>query len=198
MNYKERQGYTKLKVTLQQMRLMCNQGMFTEVEEPKIVYHMTDRANLKDILEDRKIKTFNDYMCFFFEDTKQIPLYLNLNGDLVGKEYHGTDGRIKKAKPLVIEDTVVLKLVPRRKETMVWYMENVSQTITEEEFGENYPIVKMMWEEFDKCRLCHYADFAFRDDSVEVLELSDIMQNVAPDIQKIIDFKTKYEAEYFK
>ena len=65
MNYKERQGYTKLKVTLQQMRAMCSKGMFEEVAEPKVVYHMTDRANLKDILETGKIKTFNDYMCFF-------------------------------------------------------------------------------------------------------------------------------------
>ena len=81
---------------------------------------------------------------------------------------------------------------------MAWYMEKNAYKVTEEDYKDYYQIAKLMWEEFDKCRLCHYTDFAFRDDSVEVLELSDIMQNVAPDIQEILDFKAKYEAEYFK
>lgn len=104
------------KVSLMEMRRM---GIFEEIEQPEYVYHMTSREKAKQILADGKVKVFGDYICFFFDDPKWIPLYIYVFGYDHGHEYMGLDGRPKKDPPLVHEDTVVLKLKSRRKEPLV-------------------------------------------------------------------------------
>ena len=164
------------KVSLMEMRRM---GIFEEIEQPEYVYHMTSREKAKQILADGKVKVFGDYICFFFDDPKWIPLYIYVFGYDHGHEYIGLDGRPKKNPPLVHEDTVVLKLKPRRKEPLVWYRE-VAKSLytkdTEKEMGEGMTLERYeaMAYFMYRCRLCHYDNLAFRNDDIEVLELTEI------------------------
>ena len=48
-----------MKISLSQMRKL---DTFEEVESPEIVYHMTSRENAKSIINDRKVKCFDDYV----------------------------------------------------------------------------------------------------------------------------------------
>ena len=65
---------------------------------------MTFRENLKDILDCGKIKSFNDFLTFFFINEEQAPLYIELTGAKDGRAYYGTDGTIIEAPPLIVED----------------------------------------------------------------------------------------------
>ena len=163
-----------MKVSLQELRRM---EIFEEIEQPEYVYHMTSREKAKKILEDGKVKVFGDYVCFFFDDPKWIPAYIYVFGYDHGHEYLGLDGRPKKDPPLIHEDTVVLRLKPRRKESLVWYREvakSLATKNTEKEMGltlEQYEAIAYFMY---RCRLCHYDNLAFRNDDIEVMELTDI------------------------
>ncbi len=180
---KERQGYAKLKVSLQQVRKM---DIFKEIEQPGVVYHMTDRKNLESILEDRKIRSFNDYLTFFFTNEEQAPLYIELSGALNGRHYYGTDGMLKTAPPLIVEDTVVLKLVPKKKEKLEWYREVIDGTKSGYETVMT-PDIQPLWDEFNNCRVAHYGDFQFDMEKVEIIELSDVYKNLSDGMAKTIE-----------
>lgn len=190
MDYKKRQGQRKLKVSLAQLRKM---DIFEEITPPSVVYHMTDEENLQDILSDGKIKTFNDYVTFFFPDVKSMFVYIQLSDALNGKTYRSTDGIMVTAPPLDIERTVLLKLIPRREEKLEWYREVVSP---------NYQSLSTMPEQaktitdlFSQCRIVHYGNFAFRTDSVEVTRLKDMYDNIPQDVQELLDWiSTQQEA----
>lgn len=64
MDYKKRQGRVKLKLSIQEVRKM---EIYKEIEQPEMVYHMTDKDNLTDIISNGKIKSFNDFMTYFFQ-----------------------------------------------------------------------------------------------------------------------------------
>lgn len=124
MDYQKRQGSRKLRVKLERMRDMG----FERISQPDVVYHMTDRQNLESILKDGQIKQFNDFVTYFFLDVRFVSIYCELSEAYHGRQYYGTDGRILTAEPVVPENTVVLKLVPRRKEPDKWFREVVDAT----------------------------------------------------------------------
>lgn len=183
MDYKKRQGRTKLKVSLPELRRM---GIFEEIETPDVVYHMTDEENLQDILSDGKIKSFNDFMTYFFLDTKFVPIYIRTSGALIGRMYHSTDGKILTAPPLDVEHTVVLKLIPRHEEKLEWYRELAPSG--GQLFGEIPEQAKAILDLFNQSRIAHYGNFAFRTDSVEVIKLKDIYDNIPKDVQEVLDW----------
>ena len=179
----KRQGRAKLKVDLLQMRKM---DIFEEIDQPEVVYHMTDRENLESIMESRKIKSFNDYLTFFFTNEEQAPLYIELSGALTGRHYYGTDGIPKTAPPLIVEDTVVLKLVPKKKEKLEWYREVIDGTKSGYETVMT-PDIQPLWDEFNNCKVVHYGDFQFDVEKVEIIELADIYKNLSDDMAKVIE-----------
>lgn len=63
----------KHKISLDQMRRM---DIYQQVEQPEVVYHMTNQANLEKILQDGYIDSMTDYVCFFFPKLNCIPLYI--------------------------------------------------------------------------------------------------------------------------
>lgn len=170
--------------------------MFEEIEQPEVVYHMTGEENLNDILDDGKIKSFNDYATYFFPDTKFIPMYIQLSGALTGRSYYGTDGVILKAPPLDIDSTVVLKLIPRRTEKLEWCKEVIpTQNAKYEHTPED---VKVIWSLFNQCRIVHYGNFQFRADSVEVIKLRDIYDNMPQDVRDAVEWIRAYQQEHSK
>lgn len=183
MDYIKRQGTKRLKVSLQQLRKM---DIFEEIEQPDCVYHMTDKENLEDILADGKIKSFQDYLTYFFPDSKFVPIYIALSGALIGRQYYSTDGRIITAAPLNIENTVVLRLVPKRKEKLEWYREVVDSS--KKGYSGMPQFADPLWKKFNECRIAHYGDFQFRTDEVTVMELKEIYKNMPDDVKEVLDW----------
>lgn len=183
MDYKIRQGQRKLKISLLELRKM---GIFEEIEPPSVVYHMTDEENLQSILSDGKIKTFNDFVTFFFPDVKSMFVYIRLSDALHGKKYYNTDNKLVTAPPLDIEHTVLLKLVPRHEEKLKWYREIVSPDNQSEATIREQ--MKIILDLFNQCKIVHYGNFAFRTDSVEVTRLKDMYDNIPQDVQKLLDW----------
>ena len=141
---------------------------FSKVQQPTVVYHMTDRKNVPSILHDRRIRVFGDFLCFFFPDLDSIPIYLDLSNAYEGRVYFGNDGMYHTAPPIIPEDTVVFKLEPRYKEPFAWFKENTAKEVP---LGTE----KQIHELFDQCRLCHYGDMKFKNP--EILELTDILSS---------------------
>lgn len=163
-----KQNWKKI-ISLSDARQM---DIFQEIPQPECVYHMTDRQNIEAIMRDGKVRTFNDYMCFFFPDIESVSLYIDTSNALKGRKYYDFDGKWHTQPPLVIDDTVVLKLKPRRKEPLQWFKE-----IHTEAFMQKVPEdERSKVLAFDASRICHYDDMAFRTfpGDVEVIELRDV------------------------
>lgn len=159
----------KIKISLDQMRRM---DIYQPIDQPQIVYHMTPRKNLEKILQDGFIDTMTDYVCFFFPELKYIPFYIELSGADKGRQYYDFDGKIHTAPPLIHEETVVLKLIPRYIEPMHWYQEIVKAT-NEKILANDKKAARAKIQQFNDCRVCHYGNLKFKRD-VDVIELVDI------------------------
>ena len=152
--------------------------LFVRIEQPAIVYHMTPRKNLDSILNDGKIKVFDDFICYFFPALEEIPVYVKLTGALHGRQYIGFDGKSHTAPPLIPAEQIVLKLVPRYSEPLYWYRENTLDRVMMQAERENWTeerlqeVIKRQTA-FDLARVLHYGDMKFRQQQVEILELSD-------------------------
>jgi len=189
VNIIERQGRRKLRMDLRQVRKL---DILEEIEQPPVVYHMTEKENLESILESGKIKSFNDFLTFFFTDAEQAPLYIELTGAMRGRLYYSTDGIPKTAPPLIVKDMVVLKLIPKRKEKLEWFREVIDETKAGYESVMTEDI-KPIWDAFNNCRVCHYSDFQFDREQVEIIELADIYNGLSEKMTKTIDSIHKYK-----
>lgn len=170
----------KVNFSLNQMLAL---GIWERTEQPKTVYHMTNRANLESIIKDGKIKTGHDYICWFFLSLDQIPRYIKETGALKGRRYHDYDGHMHIAPPIIPEDTVVLKLTPRYSEPLYWYYEVTKltpETTRGEDgkplTGEQFEKACRRWDAFNHMRVCHYDPLKFKQD-FEVLELSQVLKD---------------------
>ena len=179
----KRQGRTKLKASLLQVRKM---ETLEEIEQPPVVYHMTEKENLESILETGKIKSFNDYLTFFFTDAEQAPLYIQLTGAKRGRPYYNTDGLLKTAPPLVVEDMVVLKLIPRKKEKLEWFREVINEPKSHYESVMTED-VKSLMDAFNNCKVCHYGDLQFEREQVEIIELTDVYRSLSDGMTETIE-----------
>jgi len=173
------------KVKMPLSHLQAN-PLYKRIEQPAVVYHMTPRKNLDSILSDGKIKTGTDFVCFFFPAVEEIPVYIKVTGALHGRQYWDFDGRIKTAPPLIPEEQVVLKLLPRYSEPLYWYQEDTLEMLLQQARQENWTqerIEKSVQNQkaFDKARVLHYGDMKFKQNNIQVLELSEILNTYKMD-----------------
>lgn len=158
-------------ITLQHVRKM---GLFHEIDPPEIVYHMTPLNRLQKILADGKIKAVDeqghksDYMTYFFTSLEYIPAYIEITGADRGRQYNDFDGQIHTAPPLDHANTVILKLKPRGRQVMEWYIERI-KTDTTIHAADVIEITKL----FDSMRVCHFGDMAFFGNP-EVIPLTEV------------------------
>lgn len=170
------------KISLKQMQSF---GIWDKVEQPRTVYHMTDRSNLESITKDGAIKTGHDYVCWFFPDINSMFTFFDVTGALVhGRDYFDYDGKTHHAPPLDPAQTIVLKLTPRYPEPQLWYKQRPKHEqapiigaagipLT----GAEREIVFDKQRKFENCRICHYGAMKFKR-SFEVLELSEIINSM--------------------
>lgn len=174
-----------MKITLQQVRRM---GLFEEIEQPKIVYHMTDRKNIPSILKDGKIKSVRengaqaDFMTFFFPSLEEIPVYIELTGADTGRKYYDFDGHIHTAPPLNHAETVILKLEPRGRQPLEWYKETINDS------NRTFPndTARQLWEYMNNSRICHYGAMRFKDNP-EIIELATV--DAMPESEKLKEIR---------
>lgn len=174
-----------MKITLQQVRRM---GLFEEIEQPKIVYHMTDRKNIPSILKDGKIKSVRengaqaDFMTFFFPSLEEIPVYIELTGADTGRKYYDFDGHIHTAPPLNHAETVILKLEPRGRQPLEWYKEAINDS------NRTFPdeATRKLWEYMNNARICHYGEMRFKDNP-EIIELATV--DAMPESEKLKEIR---------
>lgn len=183
-----------MKVTLTEMRRM---GIFEEIEPPEIVYHMTGRENLDNILRDGKIKAGADgnadFATWFFPALEEIPVYIELTGANTGRKYYDFDGRIHEAPPLNHKETVVLKLRPRGRQEMEWYRERPAEGKNESSLSNEK--VERLQLYMSAARVCHYGAMPFEKDP-EVLELTEVDKLPKSEkLREILRIKGKEEAE---
>lgn len=169
-----------MKVTLEQMRRF---DFFEETDSPEIVYHMTSRKNAQSIINDGKVKSFGDYVTWFFTDIEHVLAYIYISGADRGRQYYDTNGRETTDPPLNHADTVVLKLACR-KEPLMWYKEIVNSSKTM--YRNMEKTVEKMWEIMCNIRVCHYGDLRFTK-VLDVIELTDI--DKLPEPKEIAQYK---------
>ena len=176
-----------MKVSLAQMRKM---DIFEEIKSPKIVYHMTSRKNAQSIINDRKVRCFDDFVTWFFTDSQHVPIYIYITGADTGREHYDTKGRPAIEPPLDHADTVVLKLLCRN-EPLMWYREVINSS--KEYCDEMTDLQDQMWSYMNNIRVCHYGDFRFRK-VLEVIELTEIDKMPEPkEIEDIKEIQEKME-----
>lgn len=172
------------KVTLEEMLSL---GIWRKVDQPRTVYHMTDRSNLDSIKADGAIKTGHDYICWFFESIENMFTYFDATGALIhGRDYYDYDGKAHHSPPIDPAQTIVLKLTPRYPEPLAWYKEFSPDLDKHPFLNENGEAVSdaerekliAMQRAFEDSRIAHYKAMKFKRD-FEVLELLDILKGRA-------------------
>lgn len=182
-----------MKPTLSQVR---HSIFFEEIEQPEVVFHMTNKNNIDSILKDGKIKVFDDYLCFFFPDLNYVHPYIQLTGADKGKHRYKVVKK-KYSTPTVVtvvdpplnhSDMVIMRLYPRQKEPLPWFREKTEKTI--EQYKEDIVITNLN-KLFDEARICHYGDFRFKQDSVEIIELTDLdkSKDSNPILKKVLELQ---------
>lgn len=129
---------------------------YVKVPIPSEVYHLTKKENLDSILEDGKIRRFDDTECWFCESLDKMKAYMEQTVLCEGKPYYAVGGLLCHYPKFVPEDYVILKLVPRRCEGS-WYRWN-------QEVPPNSPeeLVKAA-QEFSQLKIGYRGDLAFKD-----------------------------------
>ena len=178
-----------MKISLSQMRKL---DTFEEVESPEIVYHMTSRENAKSIINDRKVKCFDDYVTWFFTDLHQVPVYIYITDADYGRRHYDTNGWPVTEPPLDHADAVILKL-SCRKEPLAWYREVINSS--KDGCHEMTALQDQLWAYMNDMRLCHYGDLHFYK-VIEIIELTDIDKLPQPDeIEEIKAIQEKMAKE---
>lgn len=154
-----------MKVSLQDLRKMDS---WKEVPQPEYCYHFSTKENIKKILQDGKVKQFNDFMTYFFYRLEDIPVYLDLTGAYHGRRAWNTKGQLVTYPPVIPAECAILKLYPSRREPLAWYEEQTASRTADAISKEIYSI-------FDSIRVCHYGSLSFKPDP-EVIELSEVIE----------------------
>lgn len=123
---------------------------------PSEVYHLTKKENLDGILEDGKIRRFNDMECWFCESLDKMKAYMEQTVMCEGKPYYAVGGQLCRYPKFVPEDYVLLKLTPRRREGN-WY--RWDQEVPPDSPGELVKAAK----EFSQLKIGYRGDLAFKD-----------------------------------
>ena len=129
---------------------------------PSEVYHLTKKDNLNRILDDGKIRRFDDTECWFCDNLVKMKAYMERTVLCEGKPYIVVGGQFCRYPKFVPEDHVILKLIPCRSEDK-WYRWN-----QEVPPGSSKELVKAA-REFSELKIGYRGDMAFK--SAEVIHV---------------------------
>ena len=96
---------------------------YEKVPRPSTAYHLTQKGNLDSILDDGRIRRFDDTECWFCESLDKMRAYMAQTVLCEGKPYYAVGGQLCRYPKFVPEDYVLLKLTPRGYEDN-WYRWN--------------------------------------------------------------------------
>lgn len=174
---KAKQGYFKLRIPLEMVR---KAPWVEEIDQPEFVYHLTEALNLESILEDGKIKSFNHFLTYFSTSPFQIAVHVRLSGvtECIRIKIR-TDATLVHLQPIDVDDMVVLKLKPKRKEPMAWYREisDVNNLPGTEHTEGDRKLVSYI----NEASICHYGDLEFSKDEIEIIPLKNILESLSDD-----------------
>ena len=85
---------------------------YEKVPRPSTVYHLTKKEHLDSILDDGRIRRFNDTECWFCERLDKMKAYMGQTVLCEGKPYYAVGGQLCRYPKFVPEDYVLLKLTP--------------------------------------------------------------------------------------
>ena len=136
---------------------------YQKVSRPPTVYHLTKKEHLDSILDDGRIRRFNDTECWFCESLDKMKAYMGQTVLCEGKPYYAVGGQLCRYPKFVPEDYVLLKLTPRGYEDN-WYRWN--QEIPPGSSRELMQAAK----EFSMLKIGYRGDMAFR--SAEVIDVA--------------------------
>ena len=135
---------------------------YVKAQIPSEVYHLTKEKNLDSILNDGKIRRFNDTECWFCESLAKMRAYMEQTVLCEGKPYYAVGGQLCRYPKFIPEDYVILKLTPCRREGN-WYRWN-----QEVPPGSPKELVRAA-KEFSALKIGFRGDLAFKD--VEVIDV---------------------------
>lgn len=135
---------------------------YVKAQIPSEVYHLTKGKNLDSILNDGKIRRFNDTECWFCESLTKMRSYMEQTVLCEGKPYYAVGGQLCRYPKFIPEDYVILKLTPCRREGN-WYRWN-----QEVPPGSSKELVQAA-KEFSALKIGFRGDLAFKD--VEIIDV---------------------------
>ena len=136
---------------------------YEKVPRPSTVYHLTQKGNLDSILDDGRIRRFDDTECWFCESLDKMRAYMAQTVLCEGKPYYAVGGQLCRYPKFVPEDYVLLKLTPRGYEDN-WYRWN--QEIPP---GSPKELVQAA-KEFSGLKIGYRGDLTFRN--AEVIDVA--------------------------
>lgn len=87
---------------------------YEKIEKPKgFLYHYTKRENLNSILQEGRIRRFNDLECWFCTSLKDTLRLMEMTVMNEGHPYIDVKGILRRYPAFVAEDYVILKLEPQ-------------------------------------------------------------------------------------
>ena len=139
---------------------------YSKVSIPREVYLFTQKQNLEQILEDKKIRRFGDTECWFCRTLEDMLRYMDMTVMNEGQRYIAPDRTIKRYPKFKPENYVMLRLVPARWEDK-WYQWN-------QELPANAsPEARQQAREFSELKLGYRGDLRFSE--VEEFEMTEVM-----------------------
>ena len=132
---------------------------YEKVPRPSTVYHLTQKGNLDSILDDGRIRRFDDTECWFCESLDKMRAYMAQTVLCEGKPYYAVGGQLCRYPKFVPEDYVLLKLTPRGYEDN-WYRWN--QEIPPGSSRELMQAAK----EFSMLKIGYRGDMEFKEPEV--------------------------------
>ena len=135
---------------------------YVKAQIPSEVYHLTKEKNLDSILNDGKIRRFNDTECWFCESLTKMKIYMEQTVLCEGKPYYAVGGQLCRYPKFIPEDYVILKLTPCRREGN-WYRWN-----QEVPPGSPKELVRAA-KEFSALKIGFRGDLAFKN--VEIIDV---------------------------
>ncbi len=143
---------------------------YERINRPKgPLFHYTKRENLKQILNDGKIRKFRDRETWFCTSLENTLRLMELTVMQEGKIYFDADGLPKRYPQFKAEDYVILELRPRYQsgDWVIW----------NQEFPEGVPEeVLELGREFSLLKVGYRGDLKFY--GIPILhEMSDLLKN---------------------
>ena len=132
---------------------------YQKVSRPPTVYHLTKKEHLDSILDDGRIRRFNDTECWFCESLDKMKAYMGQTVLCEGKPYYAVGGQLCRYPKFVPEDYVLLKLTPSHAKDN-WY--RWDQEIPPGSLKE----LARAAREFSLLKIGYRGDMAFRNAEV--------------------------------